>query len=421
MRDSENRAPRLRTFALVLASVLLAGGLGEVVLRALDRDYNPSTQWHFDPALGWVQNPGHGYTYTVAGEEVKVAYNSAGFRDREHALSKHPRVKRAVVIGDSFSAAVEVNLRDTFGRRLERMLNARTRDVWEVINLGVGDFGTAQQYLALEHYGLAYEPDLVLHQIFPLNDICNNSIDLAGLCKSRKDDYRPYFVASGEELQATSTQPLRSFLRRHLVLFRLAEQALLRWRGHEESHIEEAEYNRLVSEAGLPELVPLLYTYVADEQQIEPVARGWQVTELLIERIATRCKELDITYVPIVVPFHARVNAIWAQFATTQPPPPMIQDYPEQRFGALFERLRVSGVLMRDIFEEHQETLLPPRGGHLNPEAHHLLARAIYDQLLTDGLLDEDPDMLHRLAIEPPSQIESQPGNSTSNHGEDGG
>ena len=399
--DRPGRRGRGRAVALLAVSVAVAILLAEVVVRVVAPDQNPSPEWHYDPQLGWVQNPGHRYTYTVDGEPVEVAYNSSGYRDVEHARRKHPSVKRAVVIGDSFCAAVEVNLRDTFARRLEKILNARTADDWEVVNLGVGDFGTAQEYLALEHVGLAYQPDVVVHQIFPLNDICNNSIELAGLCKSRKDSYRPYFVIVGEgDLRLTSTQPALDFLRRHLRLERLVERAYFRIAGREESQVDNDDYDRLVAEAGLPPLAPLLYTYVDSEEQIEPVARGWQVTERLIEQIAGRCRRLGIAYLPVVIPFHARVGEIWSGFAASQPPPAMIQDYPERRFGDLFARLGVSGVMMKEVFEENPEQFFPPRGGHLNPAAHALVAQALYQELLRSGLATEDLATLRGLAPE---------------------
>lgn len=382
------RRRRLQIAALVAVSLLLSVLLAEVVLRALGPDPSPSSEWRHDPFLGWVHHPGQRYVYTVDGEEVEVAYNSSGFRDIEHARRKHPGVRRVVVLGDSFSAAVEVNLADTFARRLEKLLDAGSRESWEVVNLGIADFGTAQQYLALEHYGLAYEPDVVVHQIFPLNDVCNNSLDLAGLCKSPNDHFRPYFVESGEDLRPASTRPVRTFLRRRLRIYRMAEKAYLRL-GHEGSQVDEAEYARRVTAAGLPPLAPLLYTYVAPEEQIEPVARGWRVTERLVARIAGRCSELGIGYLPVVIPFHARLAEAWDAFAAAQPPPAMIRDYPERRLSSLFERLGVSSLLLLDLFERRRDLVLPTRGGHLNPGAHDLVARAIYQRMAENGWLEE--------------------------------
>ena len=155
---------------LVLASTLLVVFAVELVLRASGVTSSPRLSWRYHRDLGWVQDPGHSYEYVVAGEPVRVEYNSLGFRDTEHSIVKPKGHKRVVVIGDSFTAAVEVNFEDTFGSVLSSLLNEGSREKWEVINLGVEDFGTAQERLALDLYGLAYEPDVVVHQIFPLDD-----------------------------------------------------------------------------------------------------------------------------------------------------------------------------------------------------------------------------------------------------------
>lgn len=109
------------------------------------------------------------------------------------------------------------------------------------------------------------------------------------------------------------------------------------------------------------------------------------MNELLIERIARRCRELGIAYLPVVIPFHARVGD-WQSFAAAQPHPAMIEDYPEQRLGRLFERLGVPAVMMKEVFEENTAVFFPLRGGHLNPAAHRLTARTIYEALRQAGL-----------------------------------
>src|SRR5207249_2550970 len=115
------------------------------------------------------------------------------------------------------------NLDQTFFRLLEERLNRTTTERWEVVNVGVGDFGTAQEWLALTRFGLPLAPDVVLLQIFPLNDVCNNSIELFDLCRSKNDPYRPYLIDAESGLILTSAQPVRNFLRRHLKIYGVVE------------------------------------------------------------------------------------------------------------------------------------------------------------------------------------------------------
>src|SRR6185369_12345965 len=124
------RERRLRLL-LVAGSLLVGLALVELAVRLSGIDYNISINWKYHRLLGWSQTPNARYDYEVAGRPIHVAFNSQGFRDIEHPREKTK--KRVVVIGDSFCEAVQVNLEETFWKRLEAKLG------WEVINLGVGD------------------------------------------------------------------------------------------------------------------------------------------------------------------------------------------------------------------------------------------------------------------------------------------
>ena len=383
--DLSMKALHLRLF-LFAASLLFALVVFEAVCRMLSVDFNPYPQWRFHPTLGWTQERAKEYEVSYEGEVVHVEFNSRGFRDVEHGLEKPEGVKRIVLIGDSFSEALQVNLEETFWRRLQRLLNGNQQKGWEVINLGVGDFGNAQALLALTELGFAYSPDIVLLQIFPLNDICNNSMELAGLCKSENDDYRPYFVETVDGLQLTWNHPLRHKLRRRFVSFGVLEKAwIMIWRQFENRKAKELHKIRYQEQGW--QASPLLYTYVGNAHQIGPMARAWQVTEAILTETHSVCRKRGIPLLPIVIPFEIRVSPRWAKFALSFPNLDMEQDYPEQRLGCLFEELGIPSVLLKPIFERYLELVLPGRAGHMNPATHRLVARSIYEKLLESGLV----------------------------------
>ncbi len=387
MAHRPSRSFRIQ-IGLFLGTLLLALAAFEGICRLAGVDFNPNPNWRFHPLLGWTQERSVQYGIQVAGGAVHVEFNSMGFRDIEHRLEKPSDVRRAVVIGDSFSEAIQVNLGETYWHRLQALLNQdnpQTR--WEVINLGVGDFGTAQAWLALTEFGLRFSPDLVISQIFPLNDICNNTIELAGLCKSQNDSFRPYFVETPKGLELTWAQPVRHRLRSSLVSFGLLEKAytLLRRQAQEQS-VDELHSAR-IAERQLPG-DPLLYTFAQDDQQIEPVAKGWRITEKILEDTHTLCQRHGIGWMAVVIPFEARVGPGWNDFALSVPHMKLVQDYPEQRLGRLFSRLNAPAVLLKPVFEEHLDVFFPGRGGHLNPAAHALAAQAIHGKLKQSGLVD---------------------------------
>lgn len=355
-------------------------------------DVNLSGVWRWHPVLGWTQRPGTGYEYRVDGELVRVQFNSRGFRDVEHETAKPPGVKRIVLVGDSFCEALQVNLEDTFFHVLQRRLNEASRDGsrWEVVNLGVGDFGTAQELLALRQYGLAYSPDLVLCQVFPLNDIGNNSLALATLYRSANDGYRPYFVLEDGGLRPASAQSLGGALRCWLASFRLLERTLLAVRerlARFDPAADEAARRRRLERLGFPPLEPLLYTFVPEPEQIAPVRDGWRVTERCLEEMARLCASRGIPFGAVVIPYDAMVGPRWAEFAAQQPPPAMDPAYPERRLAALFDRLGVPHVAMRPVFEARLDEYLPCRDGHLGPSGHRLTAATLHECLATAGLV----------------------------------
>lgn len=161
----------------VLAS-LLALGTAEAVLRLVHLgSLAAPTPVGFDalrrphPTRGWVLEPEATAWIRTRDYAVSVSTNSRGFRDVEHSLAPAGGTYRVVVLGDSFMEAYQVPLEHSFSRLLE----TRLRDCGvEVINLGVGGYGTAQELVTLREEGTLYGADLVLLAFHPGNDLRNN-------------------------------------------------------------------------------------------------------------------------------------------------------------------------------------------------------------------------------------------------------
>jgi hypothetical protein len=164
---------------LVLGSLGFALGIVEISLRILGIGY-PSF-YQVDPDRGHALIPNFAARWNHEGNGW-VSINSEGLRDRPYAVEKPADTYRIVVLGDSFSEAIQVNEDQTYWSGIEKNLSScpglNGKKV-EVINFGVGDYGTAQEYLTLKRHAIAYKPDLVLLQIFTGNDIVNNSKELS--------------------------------------------------------------------------------------------------------------------------------------------------------------------------------------------------------------------------------------------------
>jgi len=166
-----------------LASSLLlvaAGGLAalivcELVLRAVG--YSSPRWYQPDPQLGWSLRPNVRGWFTGEGRSY-VTINSAGQRDREHAVEKPEGVYRIAVLGDAYAEAMQVAFEDTYWAQLQGRLEScgfQPGKRIEILNFGVRDYGTAQAYLVLEKTAVRYRPDLVLLLFDNGNDVRDNS------------------------------------------------------------------------------------------------------------------------------------------------------------------------------------------------------------------------------------------------------
>ncbi|MGL5034785.1 MAG: SGNH/GDSL hydrolase family protein, partial [Microcystaceae cyanobacterium] len=161
----------------------------EMGLRIMGISY-PSF-YQVDRDRGHALIPNYSAQWTHEGNGY-VAINKDGLRDHDHELTKSPETYRIAVIGDSFSEAIQVNAEDTFWAAIERDLAKCPRfqnKKVEVINFGVGDYGTAQELMTIKNQVWKYQPDLVLLAIFTGNDLVNNSKAL-----SQSDRFAPFLV-----------------------------------------------------------------------------------------------------------------------------------------------------------------------------------------------------------------------------------
>ena len=366
---------------LAVASVLVALALFELAVRALDLRTATSPYWTFHEVLGWTQMPSRRFEYQVGGQRVTVEINSLGFRDEEHALEKPEGVRRLVVVGDSFSEAIQVDLEQTYFRLLAGTLSERSGDPWEAINLGIGDFGTAQAWLALERYGFAHDPDLVVLQVFPLNDLCNNAIELAGLCKSGNDALRPYFVEREGRLVQTTLQPLRNALRRHSLAFRLLDGSYRYWRQTSDPPGQRPLPASRLEALGLGALPPLLHVYVPEPEQPPVVRRAWSTTERILDALVAACRRRGVPLAVVLAPFEVRLGDRWEGFASARPPPRMHRDEADLRLERFLEERGALVVALRPVFDEHLEEVLPSLGGHFSVGGHRVAAQALADAI----------------------------------------
>lgn len=146
---------------LALAVLLVAGELG---VRAVDALKGGTGSLYDHIVLG---RPGSRFkllpgTLTVPERYGDVVYrlNRNGYRDTE------PRAgKRIVLLGDSVSFGLGVEQDEIYPALLEKHLGSS----WDVINLAIFAYNTADERSALQEDGLKLRPELVILQFY-MND-----------------------------------------------------------------------------------------------------------------------------------------------------------------------------------------------------------------------------------------------------------
>ncbi len=143
-----SRRKRLAFNAVIVGGTIAVALLGfEIVFRAIEPKSPPGTTY------GRV-----------------VMKNSEELRDRDFAVPKPPGTYRVLVLGDSFTWGVGLDLEETIPKQLEAALGASSATSVEVINAAVPGMNTVDELEMLKQRGMRYDPDMIL-LVYLLNDI----------------------------------------------------------------------------------------------------------------------------------------------------------------------------------------------------------------------------------------------------------
>lgn len=104
--------------------------------------------------------------------------NSQGLRDFNYTIKKPKNVYRIVVIGDSIAYGMGVEIKETFSKQLEKVLNDEKKDIaikYEVINFSVPGYSTLQEAEVLRSKAIRYNPDLAIIAVFANDNLVYSS------------------------------------------------------------------------------------------------------------------------------------------------------------------------------------------------------------------------------------------------------
>src|SRR5437762_1543338 len=154
--------------------------------------------------LGSLPRPNMKGRTTFGGHEriVHIVTNSLGLRGPEIG-PKPAGVRRVLALGDSFTFGHAVEAAEAWPAVLEGLLNARGGPRYEVVNAGVGGYGTGQELLLYEELESRVQPDLVVLGFAVVNDVLDNLCIYAEHVKADS----PCFHQEGSRLTLTPPRP----------------------------------------------------------------------------------------------------------------------------------------------------------------------------------------------------------------------
>jgi hypothetical protein len=182
----------LMALSLVVVTILL-----ELAVRGYSHFAFPKMM-EVDDRLGWRHAANREKTFVnELGEPILMRQNNHGLRGADYDPAQSLGKSRVLVLGDSFTEAVHVSEEQTFVGRLNKL-----HPELQLLNAGVGGYGTVQEYLYLDLYGEVVRPAAVLLAIYE-NDLTDN-------CLSYYPSFgpRPYaFASNGSVTLVKELQP----------------------------------------------------------------------------------------------------------------------------------------------------------------------------------------------------------------------
>ena len=333
-------AARRGEILLLVLGLVLALAAGEVAVRV----------------LGLTTSKPLGYAPVDTDGRERRPINREGYRDRERAREKPPGTRRVVLLGDSFTWGASVLFDDGYGQRLERWLNERRREPWEVVNLAVPGLNTVGQAAQLETEGFEYGPDVVI-----LGYVLNDSEDESAAEARRAADW----------LADRSPPPARPLLDRS-ALVRVVRARL--W--------ATTENRRRVE---------------GFRSMYEPSYPGWQAAQKALRAMGGACRERGVPLVVLVFPLFGS---------------PLDDGYPFADVHArVAQAAAEAGAKVVDLLPFYRglrSDLLVVDG--TNDEHPNEIAHRIAAQTLRKGLEDVLPAAAREPELERPARVRATPG-----------
>lgn len=317
-----------------------------------------------DPVLGARLKPGFSDKVVTTEFSSMWVVNADGYRG-PRAGERGLRARRVVALGDSFTFGYGVEESETWPRRLEAILDEGPNQDGgvEVVNLGVGGYGTWQEALYLERIWEPLRPDLAIVALYVGNDPEDNARAAArSVARSAPG------IAAGAP---AGSEGLKRWLGSRLHVY-----SLISTRG-----------DQLLVRAGLRRLVHPFEMEILMRQPPGSVQRAWEATREALARLAGFSAAHELKMMVVLVPMkHQISDAVWdrvvSQYARGADALELDREGPQRILSTMCAEagLRCLDLMagLREAASQHPEApLYWPRDQHWTASGHEAAARII--------------------------------------------
>jgi len=378
---------------LLLVSLLASLAAMEAGAR-LFMDLPPPTltMFRYSPDYVFLLNP-NGTTQvevSVTQKERKLvahAISSQGLRDKTYGPKAADEI-RILMLGDSHTQGHAVAENDCIPRQLERLLAEQERLTKKVtvINAGMAAAGPLQELGMLMEYGLKLQPDLVVLQLFPCNDLDNS----LAVCNEHLRAYDEGLEKCLRLIRAWHSTPhqIELWMRQHCHLYRgLAgisgnQHLVLRFlKGlwffsyEDNSHPKPCEPRQFWMEADLSHWYPELH-------------KAMDIMKKDILSIRDVCRAQGIAFHAYCMPAPLDlIDTFWNSYMAGNKDAALYERRKALRLTQAFlDEQRIPSFSVMEALGAHMDSVYYVHDGHLNELGNKLVAERIRDYLLEHDL-----------------------------------
>ncbi len=288
---TKRKNEKIKNLALLFISIIASLLIAEVLVRVF---YPQDLQkYELDPDI--VHRPRPNTITKLSGPEFTVirATNSKGLVDYEYDYDF--KSLTIVMLGDSFTEASHVKLEEGFPKLLESKLKNDGKNL-RVVNCGIGNTGTDQQFIFLQKECIKYKPQIVILDFYIGNDFADNYASLVyGYENGKLIDKRP--------IKFSLFQRALHFFNTRLHTVKLIENIFL-----SSKYMRQFLFNIGLYKSGEP------YKHDISLQDVfftnSTIAKaGYDKTWLIFDQLINYTKSNDINLIVTIIPTKEQVDS----------------------------------------------------------------------------------------------------------------